>query len=130
LIGKPALTRELEKARLPYNLCTLSQSLGAVALTELAAEIEQIVRSVRAERERLAGALTRLGGIEVTPSAANFLWLRCERPASEVFHALAERGVLVRSFHARGGRLAHQIRVTVGTAPENDRFLSALGEVV
>ena len=35
----------------------------------------------------------------------------------------AERGVLIRSFHNRGGRLAHCLRVTIGTREENDRFL-------
>jgi histidinol-phosphate/aromatic aminotransferase/cobyric acid decarboxylase-like protein len=36
----------------------------------------------------------------------------------------------VRSFHQRGGRLANQLRVTIGTPAENAVFLRALREVV
>ncbi|HEY3235958.1 MAG TPA: aminotransferase class I/II-fold pyridoxal phosphate-dependent enzyme, partial [Polyangiaceae bacterium] len=80
------------------------------------------------ERELLAAELTRLGA-EVTPSQANFLWFRSQRPAAEIFDALSQRGVLIRSFHQRGGRLAHQLRVTVGTKMQNEAFLKAVREV-
>ena len=41
---------------------------------------------------------------------------------------LAERGVIVRA----GGSLGREgrLRVTVGTDPENERFVAALGEVL
>jgi histidinol-phosphate aminotransferase len=69
-------------------------------------------------------------GVEVTPSQANFLWLKAPRPAGDVFHELASRGVLVRSFHGSGGRLAGQLRVTLGTPAENDELLRCLGEIL
>jgi histidinol-phosphate aminotransferase len=130
LIGRPALIAELDKVRLPYNMNSLAQRLGKVAVTELLPEIQGIVRSVVAERERVSRALAELPQVSVTPSQANFLWFRSERPAAELFQGLAERGVLVRSFHQRGGRLAQQLRVTIGTAAENDRFLSCLRELL
>jgi len=43
-----------------------------------------------------------------------------------VFDALAARGVLVRSFHAAGGRLARRLRITVGLPAENDRLLEEM----
>ncbi len=129
LIARPALTAELDKVRLPYNMNTPSQVLGALAVNELEPEIRRIVQYVVAERERVACALALLPGITVTPSAANFLWLRSERPAQTLFEGLQARGVLVRSFHQRGGRLAHQLRVTIGTRAENDRFLTCLREL-
>jgi histidinol-phosphate aminotransferase len=125
LIARPELVREIDKVRLPYNLPTLSQVLGVLAVTELAPEIERVKTSVIAERGRLAERVAALPGVVVTPSQANFLWLLASRPAGEMFDGLCERGILVRSFHARGGRLAHQIRVTIGTADENDAFFEA-----
>jgi len=125
LIARPELVRELDKARLPYNLSTLTQRLGTHALEHLGDEMAAIASTVRAERERLSLELARLGGVVVTPSQANFLWIRSEKPAGEVFESLKARGVLTRSFHARGGRLAHQLRVTIGTRAENDAFLQA-----
>ncbi len=130
LIARPELVQELNKARLPYNLSTLAQNLARVVLTELWPEVDAICKHVKAERDVLASALSAIDGVEVTPSAANFLWLKLERPAEEVFSGLAERGVLIRSFHQRGGRLAKHIRVTVGTCEENQAFLAALSEVM
>lgn len=129
LLARPELIAELDKARLPYNICTPSQRLGRVVLSELGGEIERIRNAVIEERERISSELSRVARVQATPSEANFVWIRTERPAAEVFAALAERGVLVRSFHRRGGRLAHQLRVTVGRPEENDAFLSALREV-
>jgi histidinol-phosphate aminotransferase len=130
LAGNAALVRELDKLRLPYNLSTPAQRLAAVVLRELEPEISRVTQAVVSERARVASELSGLSGVEVTPSQANFLWIRTERPASEVFEALKQRSVLVRSFHERGGRLAHQLRVTIGTRDENDAFLSALREVL
>jgi histidinol-phosphate aminotransferase len=130
LIARPELVRELDKVRLPYNLPTLSQTLGVVAVTDLAPEITRIREAVIAERARLAERLASLNGLVVTPSQANFLWLRAPRAAGEIFSGLAERGILVRSFHARGGRLSHQLRVTIGTPAENDAFFDAYSELV
>jgi histidinol-phosphate aminotransferase len=129
LIGRPALLAEIDKVRLPYNMNTPAQVLGALAVGELAPEIQSIVRYVVAERARVSAALGALPGISVTPSDANFLWFRSERPAVELFKGLQARGVLVRSFHQRGGRLANQLRVTIGTSAENDRFLAGLREL-
>jgi histidinol-phosphate aminotransferase len=130
LIGRPTLVAEIDKVRLPYNMNSVAQVLGKLAVTELLPEIRGIVATVVAERERVSRALGELSGITVTPSQANFLWFRSERPASDLFQGLGARGVLVRSFHQRGGRLAHQLRVTIGTAAENDRFLSCLRELL
>lgn len=130
LIARPELIRELDKVRQPYNLSTLTQRLGALAVGELAPEIAETVAVVVKERERVRAALCDVSGVQVTDSQANFLWIRSERAAGEVFEGLKRRGILVRSFHTRGGRLAQQLRVTIGTAAENDAFLAAFRELV
>jgi histidinol-phosphate aminotransferase len=129
LIARPELTAQIDKVRLPYNMNSPAQALGALAVSELAPEIRRIVDYVVAERQRVSRALSALPGLSVTPSDANFLWFRSEQPAADLFHGLQARGVLVRSFHQRGGRLAHQLRVTIGTREENDRFLGCLREL-
>ncbi len=129
LIARPELTAQIDKVRLPYNMNSPAQALGALAVSELEPEIRRIVAYVVAERERVSAALSALPGLSVTPSDANFLWFRSERPAVDLFQGLQARGVLVRSFHQRGGRLANQLRVTIGTREENDRFLGGLREL-
>ena len=129
LLARPAVVAELDKVRLPYNVPTPTQRVAELAFTELAPEISRIAREVVAERSRVVEELGRRDQLSVTPSQANFLWLRSQRPAGELYEALKQRSILVRSFHARGGRLANQLRVTIGTRAENDELLQALAEL-
>ncbi len=130
LIARAELIHELDKARLPYNMPALSQSLATFAVRELREDVKSMIARVVAERERLSASLSRLPSVTVTPSQANFLWLNSARPAAELFEGLKQRGILVRSFHERGGRLANQLRVTLGTPEENQDFLAAFSELV
>lgn len=127
LVGRRELVAELDKVRLPYNLGTPSQVLATLVLGELWPEVTTMVGTVKRERSRVAERLGALG-IEVTPSQANFLWVKTPRPAGDVFEALRSKGVLVRSFHEKGGRLSHQLRITIGTPEENDALLDCLSE--
>ena len=129
LIARPAVVAELDKVRLPYNVPTPTQRVAELAFTELQPEVSRIAREVVAERTRVTEALGRMPGLSITTSQANFLWLRSQRPAGELYEALKERSILVRSFHARGGRLAHQLRATIGTPAENDELTRALAEL-
>ncbi|HKY39577.1 MAG TPA: histidinol-phosphate transaminase [Polyangiaceae bacterium] len=129
LLARPEVVAELDKVRLPYNVPTPTQRVAELAFTELAPEISRIAREVVAERARVVALLAGRPGLSVTPSQANFLWLRSERPALELYEALKQRSILVRSFHSRGGRLANQLRVTIGTRAENDELLQALAEL-
>lgn len=130
IVGQQGLIAELDKARLPYNLPTVCQGLATVVLSELGAEIEATRNVVLAERQRLVSELSSIGGLRLPPSEANFLWIGLPKPAEEVFTELKKQSVLVRSFHGRGGRMEQYLRVTVGTKPENDRFLEALREAL
>jgi histidinol-phosphate aminotransferase len=130
LVGRGAFVAELDKVRQPYNMSSVAQRLATVVLNELWGEVETVTRSVKAERARLSAALGSMPGLSVTPSQANFLWLGSEMPAEKLFQALAERGVLVRSFHERGGRLANRLRVTVGTPAENDELLECFRSIL
>lgn len=129
LVARPAVVAELDKVRLPYNVPTPTQRVAELAFTELLPEIKRITAQVVSERGRMIAKLEQLPGVSITPSQANFLWLRCEKPAAELYEALKQRSILVRSFHARGGRLSNQLRVTVGTPAENDELCAALAEL-
>jgi len=115
--------------RQPYNTNGVSQALGEIVVGELWDEVKGVVETVKSERARLAEALTRFPGIGVSPSQANFLWVKTPGPAEGMFRALAERGILVRSFHESGGRLSQQLRITVGSREENDELVRAWKEL-
>jgi len=83
------------------------------------------VRALVRERERLAAALTRLPGLTVYPSGANFVLARFDGDAHAVWEHLVRRGILVRDFSDRP-RLDGCLRITVGTPEEDDALLAAL----
>jgi hypothetical protein len=64
-------------------------------------------------------------GLSVYPSDTNFVLVRTPAGASAVFAGLLARGVLVKNV-AQPGPLANCLRITVGTAIENERCLRAL----
>ncbi len=119
------LVREVDKARQPFNISAPSQAAAAAVLADAWTEVRAHVDAIIGERERLRAAVAALPGVDVVPSDANFLWIGSPRPAAQMYDALLARGVLVRSFHAAGGRLANRLRVTVGAPDENARFLEA-----
>lgn len=128
LIGPSWVVAELEKVVLPYHLDALKQAAGRIAL-DFVADMEQRVSLLTEERGRLDAALRDLP-CEVWPSAANFILFRpTERDADAVWQGLVDRSVLVRNCSGWPG-LAGCLRVTVGTRDEDDRFLTALREVL
>ncbi|MFO0761647.1 MAG: histidinol-phosphate transaminase [Byssovorax sp.] len=129
VIGPAELIREVDKTRQPYNLPVPSQRGATFVIDSLGDEVKRMCAAIISERVRLTEGLDKLG-VSVTPSDANFLWVETKRPAGEVFDALAARGVLVKSFHTRGGRLAHRLRITVGLPEENDRLLHEIERCV
>ncbi len=127
-IGTPDWIAEFEKLRLPYNVNALSMAAGELLL-EHRAVLEEQTRAILAERSRLEGALDAIGRVARFPSAANFVLVRVpDAPAA--FESLRGRGILVRNFHGSHPLLAHCLRLTVGTADENDRLLGALAAAV
>ena len=124
LVAGPAIVRELEKVRPPYNVGALGQTAAAYLLEHHRALLDEQVTRVVAERDRLGRELARVPGLLVFPSRANFFLVRSEG-ATALWRRLAERGVLVRSFD-RPGPLAGCLRITVGTPEENELLLAAL----
>lgn len=124
LLGHEWVIDDLRKVRLPYHLDALVQEAGLVAL-ELAEQMTDHIARTNAETALLTEALEKLDGVEVWPTAANFLLFRTAVP--DLFDRLLARGVLVRDF-TRYPRLEGCLRVTVGTPEENRRFLDALKE--
>ena len=125
LLAAPELVREVNKARLPYNLNFFSQAAALAALADwdsLRVKVDTLV----AARDELLHQLYRIPGVRPYPSRANFILFElAEDDPKQVFDALYRRGVLVRDVTSYP-RLSRCLRVSVGTTEENERFLSAL----
>lgn len=117
---------EFDKLRLPYNINVLTQATASFAL-ERAALLDQQSAQIRADRSELISALADRDGLQVFPSAANFVLFRTPPGrATAIFDALKQGGVLIKNLSPTGGMLADCLRVTVGTPEENHAFLAAL----
>ncbi len=128
LVGPSWLVAELDKVVLPYHLDTAKQIAGRLAL-RFVDEMNDRVTFIVSERERMAARMRTMPLI-VWPSGANFILFRpTGMPGNEVWQGLLDHDVLVRNCSS-WARLGDCLRVTIGTAHENDLFLSALQEVV
>jgi histidinol-phosphate aminotransferase len=128
LCGSPEFRNAVDAVRQPF-FCNVAAQAAAIAALGSQDEIAARVETNVAERLALADGLRRLG-IEPADSQANFVWFDLPEDAVEtdVVKGLSERRILVRAGTPLGRENA--LRVTVGTADENARFLAALGELI
>ncbi|RYF69559.1 MAG: histidinol-phosphate transaminase [Comamonadaceae bacterium] len=124
LIGPAALIAEIDKVRPPYNISVLNCECALFAL-EHAAVFDAQAAEIRAERARIAAALSGMPGLTHWPSDANMVLVRVP-DATKTFDGLKARGVLVKNVSKMHPLLANCLRLTVGTADENTQMLAAL----
>jgi len=133
-VGWARLPRDIARAvdgvRQPFDLNAPAQALGLLALGELAPVLDEQVRRIVAERDRLTAELRGMGGVvdDVLPSEANFLFLRVP-DAPALVRRCADAGVGIRHFPQDPAVAARYVRVTVGTPEENDALLQAVGSM-
>jgi histidinol-phosphate aminotransferase len=117
-----ALTR-MKNSFNSYPLDKLAQA-GATASVLDTAYFEQTCQQVIDLRQSLTAELTALD-YQVLPSHANFIFVRPkDGNASAVASALREQGIIVRHFDKP--RINEYLRITVGTAEQNNRLIEAL----
>ena len=125
-IGDPALIRVLAAIAPPYPLASPAVALALEAVSPSAAdEARRRARRIVVERGRIGAALAVIDGVRrVYASDANYLLVRFAA-AEAAFQALLAAGVVVRDQRAQPG-LADALRITIGSAAENDAMLAAL----
>jgi histidinol-phosphate aminotransferase len=125
-IGPADLVALLNRLRAPFNTSSLAQVAAAAALQDL-----PHVAETRAQTEAGRKYLTeqcRALGLGVVPSQANFLLVDVGRPGAAVTQALLRQGVIVRPMGGYG--FPTHLRISVGTARENERCIGALRAVL
>ena len=130
LVGHPDVIAEVEKARLPFVVDRLAEAV-ALSLLDRPDLVADRVREMRAEHDRLAGAVEAMPGCEVLRGAANFFLFRTPLAHDALRAALAGAGVNVRDVTgypelAPTPEAPGWLRASVGTPEENEAFLTAL----
>jgi histidinol-phosphate aminotransferase len=123
-VAHPEAIAILEKVRLPYNLPSFSIAAALVALQNRRLLLASISQTL-SERAKLVEILSQQPELQITASAANFIYLRLkpngfnsQDAALKTFHQkLRTLGTLVR--HVSPG-----LRITVGTIEENTRTVN------
>jgi histidinol-phosphate aminotransferase len=112
----------LNRVRHPFNANSLALSAACAALGDEAylLESKQINEQGLRQVERGLEGL----GVDYIPSVGNFICFDTGRDGIEVYQALLQQGVIVRPV-ANYGMPGH-LRVSIGLAAENERFLDAL----
>src|SRR5690606_29167135 len=125
-VSHPALADVLNRVRQPFN-CNAPALAAAEAALDDSDHIEDSKSLNTAGLAQLVEGVQQLG-LKFIPSVANFLAIDCGREAAPVYQALLREGVIVRPIAGYG--LPDYLRVTVGLAQENERFLAALAKVL
>jgi histidinol-phosphate aminotransferase len=124
LIGPAALIAEIDKVRPPYNISVLNCECALFALEHRAVFAAQALE-LRAQRALLLDTLAGLPGVRAYPSDANMILLRVP-DAQKTFDGLKTHKVLVKNVSKMHALLDNCLRLTVGTADENQKLLAAL----
>ncbi|MCL1595225.1 MAG: histidinol-phosphate transaminase [Actinomycetia bacterium] len=119
-VASSELIGSLRRTQAPFTVTSAGQAAALEALRHQ----DQVAKRREANdggRRDLVRDLSALG-YTPAPTEANFVYFEPDVDAAELGDALLHRGQIVRV-------LGDGIRVTVGTASENDRFIEALDTV-
>lgn len=121
----PEIISFLERMRQPFNVNSLAQA-GAVSALDDDSHVRRS-REVNGEGLKYLYAELDKLSIEYVPTEANFFLIKVG-DGKGVYDSLLKTGVIVRPMASYG--LGEYIRVTVGLAKENERFIEALAGIL
>jgi histidinol-phosphate aminotransferase len=121
-LAHPSVADVMNRVRQPFNVNSLALTAAVAALDDMEFVARSYAENLQGMRQIEEGA--RRLGLDYIPSHGNFITVRVGK-APEIYKRLLKRGVIVRPV---GGpyQLPEHLRITIGTAPENEKFLGAL----
>jgi histidinol-phosphate aminotransferase len=125
-LSHPDVANLLNRIRPPFNVNSLALAAAGAALQD-----EEHVRhgvALNAEQMTVVTAAVQAMGLEYIPSVGNFVCIDVGDAAAAVYDALLHEGVIVRPVANYG--MPRHLRVTLGLAEENARFLASLAKVL
>lgn len=123
-ISSPEIADILNRARLPFNVNVIAAKAACLALQDTV-HIANSIAMNNEGKEQLFSGLQALG-CSVIPSLGNFLSVEVG-DGMTIYQKLLLEGVIVRPLRAYN--MPRHIRVTIGTAAQNERFLAAVHKV-
>ena len=121
-VGRPQTLGEIRKAQAPLTVNFAAQVAARASLGQ-AGELARRRDENSAHRHHLTGALAERG-VEFAESHTNFIYFYLGDEAEAMVDAMTALGVVIRPMS--GG----WVRMTIGSADENRRFLTTLDSVL
>ncbi|MBI4825746.1 MAG: histidinol-phosphate transaminase [Nitrospirae bacterium] len=121
-IAHSSIVSEMNKVRQPFNINSLAQRAALAALEDVE-HVEKARKTNEDGKEFLYKELRSMG-IDCLPTEANFIYIILkDDTALQLYNELLKKGVIIRPMGKR------ELRITIGLADENKRFLDALKAV-
>ncbi len=125
-LSNPGIADLLNRVRPAFNVNALALAAAPAALEDV--EFIERSRAVNESGRVQLNVGLRALGLDVLPSAANFVLADFGTDVSPINEALLRAGVIVRPVTGYG--LPNHLRITVGTADQNQRLLTELGKIL
>lgn len=125
-VAKPTLTIALRAAKSPYNVNSISQAIGACALSKKAyldARRDELVRLTGILYERMCGLAEKFPVLEkVYPTCTNFVFVKTAA-AREIYSRLFDYSIAVRNF-------GEYLRISVPAPDQMEELFAALADIL
>src|SRR6266581_1183643 len=124
-LAHPTVADVMNRVRQPFNVNSIALAAATAALNDMEFVARSYADNLQGMKQIKEGA--RRLKLEFIPSHGNFVTIRvgaAGKTAAEIYKRLLRRSVIVRPIAGYG--LPEHLRVTVGTAAENEKFLAAL----
>ncbi|MBQ4898463.1 histidinol-phosphate transaminase [Paenibacillus sp. Marseille-P2973] len=124
-VGQPNVIKLINQVREPFNTSRIGQVAAKASVTDHAF-VSECREKNREGIEYLYKQFDRMQ-LSYFPAHGNFIMVDVKSPAVEMFQSLLKLGIIVRSGF---GKYPNHIRVTVGSAEQNAKFIAALEQVL
>jgi len=128
VLASPQVIEQLSRVRMPYSVNAFTQFVAELVV-DMPEEFDRNIATIIEQRDSLYAQMSAFAGVEVWQSAANFLLFRLPRAAAVWQCLLDDYDIYVRNFSQAAG-LENCLRVTVGDAQQNARFMTALSAAI
>ena len=125
-LSSPQLADILNRVRQPFNNNTLALVAAEAALSD-DEHLQQTITVNAQGMQQLTDGFKNLG-LEWIPSAGNFVLVDLKQAGQPIYEALLRKGVIVRP--VGNYELPNHLRISIGTAAENQLFLQALTDTL
>jgi histidinol-phosphate aminotransferase len=127
-VGRPAILARLAVGAEHYVVGRLAEA-AALAALDCVSYTDEVVMRTAEGRKHYTAELTAMG-LDVLPSATNFVTVRCGGPetAASLADSLAREGVLVRHLAAPG--LTDCLRISIGPSAQRTAVLARIASLL